>query len=82
MLYFHPVDAPLIALQTSDYYQRMAQKPLIVTDTDSDTRERPTPVEINRDQPDCELCDIYRFLICRESESSDYDVYTIKKCEI
>ena len=71
MLYFHPVDAPLIALQTSDYYQRMAQKPLIVTDTDSDTRERPMSVEINRDLPDYELCDIFRFLICREFGGND-----------
>ena len=60
----------------------MAQKPLIVTDSDSDTRERPTPVEINRDQPDCELCDIYRFLICREFGDNDDSVQTNKKYQV
>ena len=80
--FFHSVDTPLIALQTADYYQRMAQKPLIVADTDSDTRERPMPVEINQALPDYEVYEIYRFLICRESGGDNYDVYLINNCQI
>ena len=39
-MYFHSVDAPLIALQTSDYHRRKAQKPPSDVETDSDTIER------------------------------------------
>lgn len=52
LLYFHSVDAPLIALQTSDLQKRKAQESPADADTDSDTRERTRQDNTIRDDPD------------------------------
>ena len=54
-MYFHSVDAPLIALQTSDYHRRKAQKPPSDVETDSDTIERTKQdktIRVDRDDRD------------------------------